>query len=52
MNDRYSTLVNAVERSKLKSSFEVVCWCVGYYGAVDIEILELIWKLRADNFID
>lgn len=52
MSPDYGHLVNAVERLKLHDRFEVVCYCVGYYKAVNDEILDMILKLHEDNLIE
>ena len=49
--ERYAQLVKAVEESKLESRYDVVCYCVGFYGEVNPDLLDLINKLYADGFI-
>lgn len=52
MNPDYDHLVKAAKRLHFRSRFEAVYYCVGYYKAVDEELLDMIQKLYEENFIE
>lgn len=50
----YSDFINAIDdkvgRGIIETRWDCVCWCVGYYGAVDETIWEHIRRAYGDNF--
>ena len=49
----YSELVSHVEEQVVRMSrWDVVCWLIGFQGAIGKEDLENIRKLYVDGFVD
>ena len=51
IDERYAEMINLVERSNIKTRYDMVAYCIGYYGEVNPEIFDLINRLYNDGFI-
>ena len=48
----YSDIINFIEQNKLTNRFNVVSFCIGYYGVFTTEMWEFTQRAYTDSFIE
>lgn len=43
---------NAIKNGIPKKGFNIVCYCVGYFGYIDDRLMDMLIKAYGDGFFD